>query len=374
MATRPDRSDLLRDLVVALRDDQRWAEIFDLLSPRIEEGGLTLTLRQELAQAAIACEQPELALKVVDAAVDGTEPELRRQRILALYALGRIEEARMAAVQRLNEKPGDGTVLGAFANDCLTRGNAEALAAICWKAIDGGVGSTVHLAYLSAALSLAGPMSDARRLVDFDRLCRRVELDSTQVDNEELAQAILMHPALAPSPEIRPTHGRNLRLEGLAGVKHPAILNLLAIVRRQVDEYLAERFNEQHPLIANRPKTAWLQGWALVLSNDGHEETHIHSQGWLTVIYYARVPQGVSPNADTDAPPGSLTFGPWPPSIGGSRPDFPHWHVKPREGTLLIFPSFFGHGTVPTGVGDPRICVALDVIPCDQGATPLTID
>jgi hypothetical protein len=371
VASRPDRPDLLRDLAVALRDDRRWTEIFDLLSPLVEKGGLTPTLACELARAAIACDQPELALRVLDPTVVGATPEARRQRILALYALNRIDEARTAAAQALNEAPSDSTVLDAFANDCLTRGAAEELATACRRAIDGGVGSSIHLAYLSAALSSVGRTSDVLDLIAPERLCRRIELNSGQVDNEELAEAILTHPALAPSPESRPTHGRNLRLEGLASVKHPAIRKLLAVVRRQVDDYLAERLNAPHPLIAHRPQTAWLQGWALVLSNDGHEETHIHPQGWLTVVYYARVPQGASQNAENDAPPpGSLSFGPWPPSIGESLPDFPRWRVEPQEGTLLIFPSFLGHGTIPTGVGEPRICVALDVFPCDQAPTP----
>lgn len=370
VASRPDRQDLLRDFAVALRDDRRWMEIVDLLSPLVEKGGLTPTLACELARAAIACNQPELALRALDTAVADATPEARRQKILALYALDRIDEARTAATQALDENPSDSTVLDAFANDCLTRGTAEALATVCRRAIDSGVGSTIHLAHLSAALSLTGRTSDVRRLIDPERLCRRIELDSEQVDNEELAQAILTHPALAPSPEIRPTHGRNLRLEGLASVEHPAIRNLLAVVRRQVDEYLAERFTMPHPLIARRPQTAWLQGWALVLSEDGHEETHIHPQGWLTVVYYARVPTSESEGAERDSPPpGSLVFGPWPPSIGEALPDFPRWSVEPQEGTLLIFPSFFGHGTIPTGLSESRICVALDVFPCDQAST-----
>lgn len=371
VAARPDRPDLLRDLTVALRDDRRWAEIHDLLSPLAEKGGLTPALACELAQAAIACDQPDLALRVLAPEIAGTARDARRQRVLALYALNRIDEARTAAAQVLDENPSDSMVLGAFANDCLTHGAAEDLAGLCRGAIDGGVGSTLHLAYLSAALSLAGRTSDVVRLIDPEYLCRRIELDSGLIDNEELTQAILTHPALAPSPETKPTYGRNLRLEGLASVEHPAIRNLLAVVRRQVDDYLAERLNAPHPLIAHRPQTARLQGWALVLSDDGHEETHIHPQGWLTVVYYARVPTSETRGAEREAPrPGSLAFGPWPRFIGESVPDFPRWRVEPQDGTLLIFPSFLGHGTIPTGVGEPRICVALDVLPCDQAPTP----
>ncbi|MBU0724713.1 MAG: hypothetical protein KJ904_01650 [Alphaproteobacteria bacterium] len=358
VTSRPDRPDLMRDLVVALRDGQLWTEIRDLLSPLAEEGKLTPPLACELAQAAIACNQPELALRALDPAVAGTTPEAHRQRVLALYALNRIDEARAAASEALDEDPSDSTVLDAFARDCLTRGAAESLITLCQRSIDGGIASTIHLAYLSAALSLAGRTADVQSLINPERLCRRIELNSGLVDNQELAQAILAHPALAPSPDIRPTRGHNLRLEELASVEHPAIRNLLAIVRRQVDHYLAECLDAPHPLLAHRPQTAWLQGWALVLSDDGHEETHIHPRGWLSVIYYVRVPQGASP--------GALVFGPWPPAIQESLPDFPRWHMEPQEGTLLIFPSFLGHGTVPTGVGEQRICVALDVLPCDQ--------
>lgn len=365
VAMQGDRLDLLQDLVIALRDDRCWAEIVERLSPRLEADELTLILRCELAQAAIADEQPELALKALDVVDIEGSPELCRQRVFALYALNRTDEARKRAVQVLNDVPGDRTILTTFANDCLTRGNAEVLIPVCWTAIDKGVGSTLHFAYLSAALSLAGRTSEVYCLMDPARFCRRIELASEQVDNEELAAAILTHPDLAPSPEIKPTQGQNLRLEGLAGLKHPAIRNLLAIVRREIDAYLADCLRTPHPLLAYRPKAALLQGWGLVLSNDGHEITHIHPRGWLTVVYYVRTPKGPRQQPESDAPPGSLTFGPWPPSIAETLPEFPRWHQEPQEGTLLIFPSFFGHGTVPTGVDAPRICVALDVIPCN---------
>ena len=119
VAARPDRADLRRDLAVALRDDQRWAEILDLLSPLAEEGALTAALACELARAAIACEQPELALRALDATPDGTGPDERRQRIFALYALNRIDEARAAVAQALEEDPDDGAVLDAFAKEGL---------------------------------------------------------------------------------------------------------------------------------------------------------------------------------------------------------------------------------------------------------------
>jgi tetratricopeptide (TPR) repeat protein len=185
VTSHPDRFDLLRDLAVALRDDHRWAEIIDLLLPLADHGKLPPPLTDKLAQAAIANDQPELALRILDQAVAGTTPKAPRHKILALYALNRIDEARTAAMRALDQDPSDSTVLDAFANDCLTRGGARDLVDVCRRAIDCGVNSTAHLAYLSAALSLTGQTSEVIRLIDPRRWCRRTELEPGLVDNEK---------------------------------------------------------------------------------------------------------------------------------------------------------------------------------------------
>ena len=37
--------------------------------------------------------------------------------------------------------------------------------------------------------------------------------------------------------------------------------------------------------------------------------------------------------------------------------------VKPREGTLVLFPSYFWHGTMPFESASPRMTVAFDAVP-----------
>ena len=39
--------------------------------------------------------------------------------------------------------------------------------------------------------------------------------------------------------------------------------------------------------------------------------------------------------------------------------------VRPEEGLLLLFPSYFYHGTVPFEAAEPRISIAFDVLPED---------
>ena len=360
VAAQPGRLDLLRDLVVALRDDRRWTEIVDLLTPLGRSGGLNPELAFELGSAALALDDPTTALAAFDRAIAGGIVNAHRQRAYALEALGREDEARAAARTALHENPHDAKALELVAKDMVLRGEAGALTALCQDLASCGVQSTTLLAFRAMEAGLAGRHAELDALLEPGRWCAWIQLEPGLVDNERLADAILSHPALAPSPAEKPTHGRNLRLEKLASRSEPAIRNFLAVVRQQVDAYVARRIGSPHPLMAQRPDTVRLDGWALVLSEDGRELHHIHPDGWLTAVYYVRTPKA---EGDGKPPPGSIVFGPWPPACDHVLPAFPRWHFEPQAGMLLIFPSFMGHHTIPTSVAGARICVALDVVP-----------
>jgi hypothetical protein len=201
-------------------------------------------------------------------------------------------------------------------------------------------------------------------LVDRGHWCAQRILGPECVDNDRLADEILSHPALAPSAQYLAARGGNLRLTGLARRHGPAIRNLLDHIRCEIDAYVAQRYSSSHPLMARRPDAVTLQGWALVLRDDGREELHIHPKSWLNAVYYVRVPKSLGRGTP---PPGAIVFGPWPPTVDHRVTDFPRWHVEPQAGMLLIFPSCFGHGTVPTRSTESRISIALDVMPCAAG-------
>jgi len=190
--------------------------------------------------------------------------------------------------------------------------------------------------------------------------CAQIPLGRDPARDDRVVDTILSHPDIAPSAEGKATRGANLRLTGLARRPEPAIRDLLVDVQREIDAYVAARAQADHPLMAQWPDAVMLDGWALVMADDGHEEQHIHPKGWLTAVYYLRTPKG---EGDGTPPPGSIIFGPWPGSSDERLTGFPQWHLEPRAGTLLIFPSFLGHRTTETGTAAQRICVTLDVMP-----------
>ena len=65
--------------------------------------------------------------------------------------------------------------------------------------------------------------------------------------------------------------------------------------------------------------------------------------------------------ADAHRDQGILTFG--EPGIATSPPLPAEYSVRPEPGMLVLFPSYFWHGTVPFRSSQPRLTVAFDAVP-----------
>lgn len=357
VAAHPDRRDLLRDLVVALRDDRRWQEIANILTPLERAGALSGELALELGMAAGACEEWARAQAALDIAVAKGVPGAWRQAAFLHDQQNDAPRALEAALAALAEDPRDADALGVAARRLLDQDGGERLLVLCDDLWRRGGGNASLLAWRGAALT-ALEREDATALIDYDVWCARITLPPGTVDHDRLAETVLGHGDIAQSSAYKPTAGRNLRLEQLASRSEPPIVELLALIREQVDAYVAARRRLDHPVMALRPNVAQLQGWALAVMDDGHELMHIHPGGWLTAVYYVQTPRGAGDGA------GSILFGPWPPALEERLPAYPRRRITPQAGDLLIFPSFMGHSTAPTGVADTRLCMVLDVVPC----------
>ena len=91
----------------------------------------------------------------------------------------------------------------------------------------------------------------------------------------------------------------------------------------------------------------------------GHQIQHIHESGWLSGVYYPKVPSDIG--ASEDDPTGWIEFG-LPQDLYRVKKAPPLRLIKPEEGLLVLFPSYFFHRTVPTGSEELRIRIAFDVM------------
>jgi predicted Zn-dependent protease len=98
--------------------------------------------------------------------------------------------------------------------------------------------------------------------------------------------------------------------------------------------------------------------WSVRLRNRGFHMSHVHPRGWISSAFYLQLPD-IMADASTDQ--GVLTFG--KPGIITTPPLATEYSVRPAVGTLVLFPSYFWHGTVPFESPQPRLTVAFDAVP-----------
>ena len=118
-----------------------------------------------------------------------------------------------------------------------------------------------------------------------------------------------------------------------------------------------------HPFLARKGNALRFVGsWSVRLRRGGFHVSHIHQTGWMSSALYVALPPEVSAGgSDECAGPGALTFGVPDRELGIELP--PRRVETPAVGRLVLFPSYFWHGTMPFESEDYRVTVAFDAAP-----------
>jgi tetratricopeptide (TPR) repeat protein len=132
-------------------------------------------------------------------------------------------------------------------------------------------------------------------------------------------------------------------------------------LKRRIDEaiarYIAElKGPDGHPFTSRRGNNFVMAGsWSSRITDSGYHLNHIHSGGWISSAYYVAVPEP----SQSDPLGGHLKFGepPWDIGLAARR------MVMPKQGRLVLFPSYLWHGTVPIHGPGSRTTIAFDVLP-----------
>ena len=135
------------------------------------------------------------------------------------------------------------------------------------------------------------------------------------------------------------------------------ITALREAIRETVADYIRELPEDAtHPFLSRRSDAFRFAGsWSCRLRSAGFHTNHIHS-AWISSAYYVDLPDTVRDGAG-----GALQFGESQFQLGGE--DWPLRVVTPAVGKLVLFPSYFWHGTTPFSDSRTRLTVAFDVLP-----------
>jgi uncharacterized protein (TIGR02466 family) len=178
--------------------------------------------------------------------------------------------------------------------------------------------------------------------------------------NRRLATHVAAHPSLVKSPPRHATrHGWHSG--ELANDQAPEI----DILKEMIGAAVRRRFENPpkgpaHPYWTSRSDTFGMRIWAVIMERGGHQVAHIHPAAWLSGVYYVEVPPDVTD--ETAGQAGWIELG--HADDGFYKRSEPETHaIKPVEGLMVTFPSFFWHRTIPFQSTGRRISVAFDIVP-----------
>ncbi|EAQ96412.2 tetratricopeptide repeat protein [Congregibacter litoralis] len=348
--------DHLEKLRAAVKREPRnpalWQTLVQLMKRLGEESRVEETLRD--AQRLGCPETPSLqVLGALDMAQRGEKSE----------ALNRLEQISLA-------NPDDSYVQHYYAMQLLRCKEAERAESLCAQWLLKAPFDQTLLAYRGTALQLLGdPREDW--LLDYQRMVVPVEVPAPpeyatrEAYFAELTRVLegLHHSNAQPIEQsVRggtQTNGFLFRLKEslLRGLETQLQLAIASALQTMPTD-------EDHPFWCRntRPQRArdlrMAGAWSVRLRDQGYHANHIHPEGWVSSALYISLPDEVQQGEGTE---GHIQFG--TPMIELGLDLAPRRVVKPVVGTLVLFPSYMWHGTLPFHSHQPRITVAFDLLP-----------
>lgn len=139
----------------------------------------------------------------------------------------------------------------------------------------------------------------------------------------------------------------------------PVVHALFKAFDAPIHDYLARIGRGLDPLRRrNASAYRFSGGWSVRLQAPGFHRNHVHPNGWISSACYIDLPEIMNGARSRE---GVLTFA--EPGILTTPRLSPEHEVRPTAGTLVLFPSYFWHGTLPFSGDQPRLTVAFDAVP-----------
>jgi tetratricopeptide (TPR) repeat protein len=293
-------------------------------------------------------------------------PSFERGR--ALMKLGDAEAAEREFRAVLATDPDDPACCRLLCRLLRNGGRVAELLAACEDLADRGAVNAQMLYNWGWALALAGDSERARRLMFEPGRLALLEVQApagfadSDSFNATLAEEILTNPnKVSNFPEEDEANRGSCRVDNLfAGRRTDLIDLLLRSIEAEVERWMPAARTGFDPWPRLRPAAARLRPWGLIQRRDEYEEGHIHPTGWLSGVYYVKIPSAV---AAAGPGPGCIEFGP-PTAVAREMPDLaPTRRYVPKAARLILAPSHFQHRTIPSRVDEHRISIAFDVVP-----------
>ncbi len=311
--------------------------------------GNLLMVRGELEEAVSALERA--------VAIDPTAALAYFHLCWALRRLGRPGEAVQAGRRAVELAPRHVDAYNYLTFALLADDRCAEAVEVCDASLRVNPRNTAALAYKPSALEGLERREEGRALVDFERLIFQSTLDeangfeSLDVFNAALVDHVLSSPT-RPFDDTQTTDIM-LRPQG-------PLVELTRIVNEMLKRYVENLpLEPAHPFLSVRPRSWKLDGWGTRLQSYARHEHHFHQHGWISGVYYAKVPDAIgTPDAGLA---GTLEFCRFP-QYSQRRVESEFVAIPPAEGVIVFFPSYFYHRVVEFEGPATRISIAFNAV------------
>lgn len=300
------------------------------------------------------------------AGTDAERAAALAEQAKALFRLKQPAAARALLQDALGLDPANDDACERLTRDLLSRGEAAAALAVTDGLAACGVGHARLFEARATALALLDNNEAARDTLNLETFLHQQTIPTPPgrrnlaTFNAALADELLAHPAIRYE-----RHGtasvESWRIDSLVAGDGPLARLLAAQIAVAAQRHADRLAGTAHPWVTAAPPRAVVRGWCVMTEGSGYERWHMHPGGWMSGVYYVRVPDAISAGVDRD---GCLMLGLSDHVIGVDKAAaIGHHLVRPRAGLLALFPSHAYHRTFPHRAPGKRICVAFDIGP-----------
>ena len=221
------------------------------------------------------------------------------------------------------------------------------------------------LGYETTALRAMGD-PEYRRLCDYDSFVRMFRLPtpdgwpSLDAFNSDLDDALKALRPYRDTPLDQSFRNGSQTARSLISERDRTVKAYFEALDAPIRQYIADiGTNPDHPFTARNRGTYRLQGcWSVELGAGGRHNNHVHPQGWISSAYYVVTPTSDDVRHNQD---GWIGFGQPPIPVPGCEAT--ERLIEPKAGYLVMFPSYFWHGTRPIDGTERRVTAPFDLAP-----------
>ena len=281
--------------------------------------------------------------------------------------LGRAEESIKAAQSLVDSAGKNAQTLAILASAQIVGGDYSAAIKSCNEGLQESPGHRRLLADKIIALSGNKANSNnkktAQALLDLDNLLQVSTIDTPTPYrdmasfNAALVDHVDRHPAIHFTGLSHSCNGgatsNELCVTPLGPVEH-----LQKAINHAVDHYRCQLpENPENPWLLHLPQPSQLHlsAWVTRLRSQGYQQGHMHPTGWISGVYYVSLP----PELGGEMQAGCIEFG----RVPAFYPDGDQGEIRviePSAGTLVLFPSYLYHRTIPFSSEHERFTIAFD--------------